>query len=218
MAVFIGIDGIPGGWVAVYLNSDGQQYFRHAEFVYQLLVEPYQRAMVDMPIGLPESGYRPCDVEARARVGSRVFLGARSGVWRFATLDQANAHYWKCEGPRRGISMQLFCIRDKLKQLNDAPVSPKLFESHPELVFFRLAGRVLESKKTETGRQQRIKLLKAKGICDVHQWLGQRRGTRIGRDDLIDACACALSARESIDKLPAEATSSDGPRPMEIWY
>jgi predicted RNase H-like nuclease len=120
--------------------------------------------MIDMPIGLPERGYRQCDIAARALIGPRAFLGARWGVWAFKTLDEANDHYWKTEGIGRGISMQLFCIRDKLQELNEVPVPPRLFEAQPEMIFWRIAGRLLASKKTKEGREERLGLLQAHGI------------------------------------------------------
>jgi predicted RNase H-like nuclease len=216
MATFVGIDGIRGGWVAVYLNADGSQRFAYATSAVRLLVDPYERAMIDMPIGLPKSGYRKCDIEARELVGPRVFLGARSGIWEFETLEEANAYYWGTEGPGFGISMQLFRIKDKLRELNDNPLPSRLFEAHPEMIFWRIAGRVLESKKTEQGREERIKLLQASGIKRIRRWLGQRRHTGIGRDDLIDACACAVAARDSTNKLPVGDLRSR--MQPEIWY
>jgi predicted RNase H-like nuclease len=217
MTTFVGIDGIRGGWVAVYLSGDGSQRFARAKSAAQLLSGHYERAMIDMPVGLPERGYRQCDIEARAVVGPCVFLGARLGVWTFKTLDDANAHYRKTEGIGRGISMQLFCVRDKLQELNDKPVPPRLFEAHPEMIFWRIAGRVLEGKKTQKGREERIELLEAKGVAKVRRWLEQRRGTGIGRDDLIDACACALAARDSTDTVPVRGAQTNGMQ-AEIWY
>jgi predicted RNase H-like nuclease len=213
VATFVGLDGIRNGWVAVYLSDDGPQRFAYGRYASQLLTDPFDRAMIDMPIGLPMQGYRQCDIEAKALVGARVFLGARQGVWKFKTLAEANAHYWKLEGQGRGISIQLFGIRDKLREMNEGPIIPRVFEAHPEVVFWRLAGRVLASKKTADGRAERIALLEANGIGNVQEWLKQRRGTGIGRDDLIDACACALAARDSVCKLPANASAE-----CEIWY
>jgi predicted RNase H-like nuclease len=218
MGTFVGIDGISGGWVAVYLSTDGRQRFAYTMSAARLLSDAYDRAMIDMPIGLPEQGYRRCDIEARALVGPRVFLGARWGVWAFRTLSDANRCYWKKEGLGRGISMQLFCIRDKLRELNELPVPPRLFEAHPELIFWRIAGRVLESKNTQTGREERIKLLEGNGIVKIRRWLEQRQHTGIRRDDLIDACACALAARDSIDMLPRRGESTDRGVRAEIWY
>lgn len=216
MAIFAGIDGIRDGWVAVYLNDDGNHRFARAKRAAELLSVPYERAMIDMPIGLPERGYRSCDVEARGLVGPRVFVGARRGVWNFETLVDANAHYWEAEGPGRGISMQLFCIRMKLQEMNETEVPPRIFEAHPELFFWRAAGRLLDSKKTKMGRDQRVEILENNGIAMISDWLEKRRGTGIGRDDLIDACACALVARHSRSTVPASnADATDQPR---IWY
>ena len=218
MTTFVGIDGIPGGWVAVYLSDNGDQRFAYAKSAARLLADPYDRAMIDMPIGLPERGYRQCDIEARALVGPRVFLGARWGVWNFKTLGEANAHYWNQEGVGRGISMQLFCIREKLQELNEVPVPPRLFEAHPEMIFWRIAGRVLASKNTAKGRAERIEILKEKGIGRVQRWLGQRHGTGIGRDDLIDACACALAARDSTRRVSTNGNLINRGAQAEIWY
>jgi len=218
MATFIGIDGIRSGWVAVYLSDAGAQRFAHAQRAIELLNVPYERAMIDMPIGLPERGYRLCDTEARALVGPRVFLGARNGVWKFKTFDEANGFYWKAEGAGRGISMQLFCIRKKLQEMNETPLPPRVFEAHPELFFWRIAGRVLENKKTATGRTQRIEILERNGISMVSDWLRQRRGSGIGRDDLIDACACALAARDSRNAIPVSTADAGQWSQPKIWY
>jgi predicted RNase H-like nuclease len=218
MKTFVGIDGIPGGWVAVYLSGDDRRRFAYAKSAAQLLSDPYERAMIDMPIGLPERGYRQCDIEARALVGPRVFLGARWGVWAFETFNEANTYYWREEGVGRGISMQLFCIRDKLRELNEVPVPPRLFEAHPEMIFWRIAGRVLESKKTQNGRDERTRLLENNGIREIGRWLEQRQRTGIRSDDLIDACACALAARDSTDKVPRGGGLTDRGVRAEIWY
>ena len=115
MRTFIGIDGIPGAWVAVYL-AENQQYFDYGHLD-RLLAIPYVRAMIDVPIGLPLRGYRTCDMEARERVKSRVFLGARWNVWKFESYRNANDHYW--DNDDEGISKQLWGIRDKLKEVNE---------------------------------------------------------------------------------------------------
>ncbi|MGB8895824.1 MAG: DUF429 domain-containing protein [Pseudolabrys sp.] len=219
MAMFIGIDGIPGGWVAVYVDKHNQ-HVNHAHHLEALLVGSYERAMIDVPIGLPLRGYRSCDREARKLVGSRMFLGARRNIWKFDNYAQANTYYHN--GGDKRISLQLWCIRDKLQEVNETMTPERqmrLLETHPELVFWRLNGRVrLKNKKTESGRKQRITLLGQHGFGRIETWLDQRRGTGIGRDDLIDACACALAARESIQRIPnGEPPTEQGIR-MEIWF
>ncbi len=220
MGTFIGIDGIPHGWVAVYIDEKGGQRFDHCSRLDRLLTVSHTRAMIDIPIGPPEWKYRRCDLEARKLVGSSVFLGARWNVWTFRSYKEANAYYW--EHDDTGIAKQLWCIRDKLQEVNEAMTprrQSRLQETHPELVFWRLNGGPLANKKTEDGRKQRIALLKRHGFNQIETWLGQRRGTGIGRDDLIDACACALAARDRIQRIPSDVRDRDrrGLR-MEIWY
>jgi predicted RNase H-like nuclease len=94
----------------------------------------------------------------------------------------------------------------------------RLKETHPELMFWKLNGqKSLAKKKTREGREKRIALLKQEGFNKIDQWLGHRHGTGIGRDDLIDACACALAARDSNARLPEHPPTERGIR-MEIWY
>ena len=45
---------------------------------------------------------------------------------------------------------------------------------------------------------------------------GQRQATGIGRDDLIDACACAFAARDSTDTVPVRGAQTNGMQ-AEIW-
>jgi predicted RNase H-like nuclease len=85
------------------------------------------------------------------------------------------------------------------------------------MFFRRAAGRVLASKKTESGRNERIDILKANGIAMVSVWLEQRHRTGIGRDDLIDACACALVARDGQDSVPVSDADSSQRIPPRIW-
>ena len=65
---------------------------------------------------------------------------------------------------------------------------------------------------------QRVEILENNGVGIISDWLGQRRRTGIGRDDLIDACACALVARDSRNTIPvSNADAGQGNEP-KIWY
>jgi hypothetical protein len=86
------------------------------------------------------------------------------------------------------------------------------------LIFRRLADQFpLQAKKSEPGREQRVKLLAGNGFVKLSKWLTQRYGTGIGRDDLIDACACAVAARDSHARLGGDEVDVRGLR-MEINY
>jgi predicted RNase H-like nuclease len=219
MHTFIGLDGYPGGWVAAYLEKTRQR-FHYAANADRLLDVPHERAMIDIPIGLPQRGYRDCDRAARELLGPSAFLGARWGVWDFDSFDAANTYY-RSAG-EICISQQLWHLRSKLKEVNEAMTPEKqkrVQETHPELVFWRLNQKQpLKSKKTRDGRSRRIGLLKEHGVSRIEEWLAQRFGTGIRRDDLTDACACAIAARDSRSRLPSNNPPSERGIRMEIWY
>jgi predicted RNase H-like nuclease len=180
--------------------------------------------MIDVPIGLPSWDYRQCDIDARKKVGSSVFLGARRGLCDFSKLADANRHFHAMERP--GISIQLWNVRCKI-QVVDSIMNPARQESfretHPELVFWRLNKRtpLIHSKKTDAGRRIRADLLEQNGFTEVHRWMNYRHHSGIGRDDLLDACACALAARDckSENKVPiGHSPIDDKGLKMEIWY
>jgi predicted RNase H-like nuclease len=120
-----------------------------------------------------------------------------------------------------GVSCQLWNIRDKIREVDDF-ITPHrratIGEAHPELIFRRLGNQLrLRGKKSELGRGQRIELLADQGFVKLSKWLAQRYGTGIGRDDLIDACACAVAARDSNARLGGDEVDIRGLR-MEINY
>lgn len=218
---YLGLDGFRYGWVAAWIDEHGDHGFDYSPGLTRLLATPHARAMIDMPIGLNVSGYRTCDLRARELVGPAVFLGARRDLWRFPDMAAANRHYWKHEGEGRGVSAQLWNIRDKIREVDEIMTPARqatIGEAHPELIFWNLAGRLLlESKVSAQGREQRIALLEQRGFTRLRKWLTQRHGTGIGRDDLIDACACAVAARDSTQSVGDGEIDPRGLR-MEINY
>jgi predicted RNase H-like nuclease len=218
---YLGLDGFRGGWVAAWIDDRGNHGFDYSSSLNRLLSMPHQRAMIDMPIGLKMSGHRKCDISARELVGASVFLGARRNLWEFPDQASANQYYWQHEGPRMGVSCQLWNIRDKIREVDDFITPDRqatVGEAHPELIFRRLGDQLrLDGKKSALGRDQRIRLLADRGFVKLSKWLTQRYGTGIGRDDLIDACACAVAARDSTSRLGGDEVDSRGLR-MEINY
>jgi predicted RNase H-like nuclease len=218
---YLGLDGFRGGWVAAWIDDHGNHGFDYSSGLSRLLSMPHQRAMIDMPIGLKMSGHRQCDISARELVGASVFLGARRNLWEFHDQASANQYYWQHEGAGMGVSCQLWNIKDKIREVDDFITPDRqatIGEAHPELVFLKLNNEVrLEPKKSARGRNQRIELLAEQGFVKISKWLTQRYGTGIGRDDLIDACACAVAARDSNSRLGGDEVDPRGLR-MEINY
>lgn len=222
---FIGLDGFRRGWVAVTIAGDASSIAFPADIGW-LAGQAFTRAAIDIPIGLADDGARACERLARARLrphGSRVFSGARRWLWQdFNDPDAANA-----EAVSRGqtrISRQLWHIGPKIMEV-DRFISLHrdcdLRETHPELVFLRLNdGAPLPSKHSAEGLALRRKLLIDAGFAELDHWLAvQRIGTGAKRDDVLDACAAALAARDLHGALP----EGDAPRDarglqMQIWY
>jgi predicted RNase H-like nuclease len=198
MTRYLGFDGFRGGWVMAWIEDEGRHGFTYSANIAELMTGSFKRAMIDIPIGLPDAGYRQCDVDGRKVARASVFLGARRDLLDFKTFEQANKSYWAKKQP--GISLEMWNIRNKIAEVDDL-VTPRLQrkvgEAHPEVFFLsRNKGAALARKKTDEGRAQRTKILKKLGFICIDMMLDQRRGTGIGRDDLIDACACAIVARD----------------------
>lgn len=224
MAVAIGLDGFRNGWVAVEIAGRRRDIaFFHD--IAELFERPFDRAGIDMPIGLPDSGDRACDLAARALLrphGSRVFTGARRGLWRHRSQAEANRAL-KARGEKMA-SIQLWNLGPKIMQV-DTVMTPRqqrrILEVHPELVFWRLNGeRPLPAKSTEEGVALRRSLLREDGFAQLDDWLARKRiGTGAKVDDVLDACAVAVAARDARHCLPAGRAPKDARGlKMQIWY
>lgn len=220
----IGLDGFRNGWVAVLLDGDLQEISFHRD-VNEALSRPFDRAGIDIPIGMTDDGERECDLLARAKLRphtSRVFTGVRRWLWlEFSNPDHANR-----EAQRRGqkrVSRQLWHLGPKIIEVDTflrANRSRDIREAHPELVFLRLNhGRPLPSKKSEAGIRLRSALLKREGIMDIGRWLADERiGTGARPDDVLDACAVAIAARDAAGCVPEGLPPRDAyGLPMQIW-
>lgn len=229
MAV-VGLDGCRRGWVAVRI--DGQSRTIHFltesdSAIDELLRLQFRRAAVDMPIGLPERGYRDCDIEARKLLGanaSRVFLGARRGMLTAQSQAKLNAALKRAGQP--GVSAQLYGLKAKLGEADAfvrANPTIDLREAHPELVFQRLnKDKPVPRKRDAAGIDLRRELLRRDGFANLDEWLSSPRyGSGAKPDDILDACAMAIAARDFSEArvVPRGAVPRDATGlPMRIWY
>lgn len=155
---------------------------------------------VDMPIGLPSSGPRPADVEARARLGPR-----RSSLFPTpvdAVLDAVD-YRDACERSRaacgKAISVQVWNLVPAIRQVRDAVVGQpegRFVEVHPESSFVALAGEPLPSKKTDDGVAARCAALRPV-IPDLDRLLADPPA-RVGIDDVLDALVVTWSAARRV--------------------
>jgi len=223
----IGIDGCSAGWVAVALDPPHASGFRIAKDIAGLALPEDAMSYIDIPIGLPESGYRGCDLAARKILRgaeARVFLGLRRPLLSHVN-DYPSANAWaKADG--KGLSRQAFAILPKIAEI-DTVMSPDrqktLRESHPELVFCRLNASVpLVSKHTPQGIDQRRAILTRHGFIELDLWLGALRRRQAKPDDLLDACVLAVAAFEATQGLARRVKCRDmrdaKGLAMAIWF
>jgi len=221
---YVGLDCCRKGWVAVLVDGETRE-LRFYSTIAEFLATKFDSAAIDMPIGLPDAGERACDLAARTMLkphSSRIFTGARRGLWEFGAQAVAN-EVLRARG-EAGVSIQLWHLGNKICEL-DASMTPrlqaKLREAHPELAFLRLnRGVPLPSKQTNDGLRLRTKLLRAAGFRGIGRWLaGKRNGAK--PDDILDACALAIAARDfdSSRVLPRGRAPKDSRGlKMQIWY
>ncbi|WP_210648849.1 DUF429 domain-containing protein [Nocardioides sp. SYSU D00065] len=198
----LGVDACSGGWVGVVLDTARRPWvFVDATIggLVELAREKHDVSLVaiDIPIGLPDSGGRRADAEAR-----RVLVGKASSVFstpvraalEAATYEEARAANLTATAGRTSVSAQAYALREKVLQV-DAWVRARpgvpVIEVHPEVSFARMAGSpVIARKKDPDGVRARREALAAHGIV-APPWF---RGAGFAEDDLLDACAAAWSA------------------------
>ncbi len=221
-----GIDGCRAGWVMVRRDAAGR--FAAPVVVTSLNeLPPADMTVVDIPIGLPESGRRACDLEARALLGPRrssVFTGGRRPLLAMASYEEANA-WGKRDG--EGLTRQMWNILPKIRAVDDwiTPARNRTFrEGHPELAFAGAAGRPMAHyKKTPEGEAERLDALA--GFIEsaaVLEWLDRARGSGAARDDIVDALALCRSAARVLlgchGQLPADPPRDARGLPMEMVF
>lgn len=204
-----GVDGAPGGWVAALVDEDcGFRLHRLERLKGVLELEP---AMVglDMPVGLldkAQPGGRECDRAARKLLGSKagsVFsppcrpaLAAGSDYRQALELNRASHGV--------GLSKQCHNLFPKLREVDEL-LTPELQgvirEVHPELAFACMVGGrpCAYSKKQAAGREERLERLAGQGFArpalEESVSLASRKALGAAADDILDALACAWSAR-----------------------
>ena len=228
-APVLGVDACQRGWVGVVLDTERRASVFVAATIAALveLVREHHDVpviAVDIPIGLPDSGGRQADAEARrALVGkaSSVFSTPVRAALEAPTYADARSANLAATGGRTSVSAQAYALRDKVLQV-DAWVrgrpGAQVIEVHPEVSFARMAGGpVLARKKDADGVRARREALAAHGVV-APPWF---RGGGFGEDDRLDACAAAWTAvrhaRGLAESLPARPEVFSDGIPAAIW-
>lgn len=236
-----GVDGCPAGWIAAMHPLDAParaELLLFENFRDILCYESHITTIaVDMPIGLPDrvgSGGRGPDREARAVLGRRqsaVFaIPSRAAVMCEDYREACTIALATSEPPRK-ISKQAFNLFPKIREI-DAAITPALqsrvFECHPEVAFWALNGerpldlpKKVKSRPYDPGLELRRSLLTAAGYCPATLASAQFPKSKVGPDDILDACANACSAgrifRGEARRFPDNPENDTRGLRIEIW-
>jgi predicted RNase H-like nuclease len=215
----VGVDGYPKGWVGVVLDdSNGAGGGAVAVVAGPTVADVVQQAgsvavaAVDIPIGLGVDRSRSCDTAAKRRLGARsstVFLTPVRAALEASTYAEANALSRALTGA--GISAQAYALRTRILEVDAwlPAAGVPVYEVHPELSFARMAGRSLLTRKTTwVGAEERRRLLAAHGIEPP---AGDGVPTDVPVADVLDAAACAWTARRLVAGTAERVGPADGP-------
>src|SRR5256885_5351778 len=162
---------------------------------------------VDIPIGLPDAGYRACD-----RAASKFVGGRRASVF----MTPPRSVMMQPFRPGLGVTAQAYALGKRILEVDAvAGTDRRLVEVHPEVSFAAMgAAPLADHKKSWNGMWHRLALLERAGIRLPRD---PGPGGRAGPDDFIDAAAVAWTAaryaRGEARRLP-EGPGGDEPA---IW-
>ena len=246
-----GVDGCSGGWTVVFTRPNGDLVPARVIPTFEQIAFAHERPekiAVDVPIGLPEhspSKGRFAESAARQKLGKRkssVFrIPSRSAVYASVAREPADPRerfFHACQiaretsEDRKAFAKQGFYILDKVVEVDKflcghRDYIGRVFETHPELAFWRLNGEqpLSEPKKCKgrihpPGLKLRRALLMRAGVPE--ETAHARPPPGAAEDDLIDALACAVIARR-IQSNRAKPFPDPPPEPdscglpMAIW-
>ena len=223
-----GVDGCRGGWaVAVEDPETGARSFDLAPRWADLPAD-LGLICVDMPIGLAEAGRRGCDGLARALLPrgrkSSVFPAPRRPMLAFERWSDANE--WGKRQDGTGLTVQAWGLVAKIRELDSGAWArrPGAGARKPSRAGVQPDGRRrAPAGEAHAGRPAaRRALLNAQDFDDLDGWLGRYPRGQVQADDVLDACACLVTARRvargQAIRLPEMPLRDARGLAMEIWY
>lgn len=207
--VLVGVDGCRGGWIAL-VECGRPLTARVFEDWHSLMASLPRDAFVgvDIPIGLPATGSRRCDVEARRQLGrprgSSVFPAPVRGVVKPGKeYHELSAEHERIDGRR--LARQTYGLIPKILQVDDylrrdSGRRSCVMEIHPEMSFavWNQGQPMHFRKSTSAGRTERERLIdRAWPELRERLWDGVRDAD-CKRDDLNDAFAVLWTVRRIV--------------------
>jgi len=218
--MYIGVDGTRGGWVYCFME---ELKIVDIKFFERFVFFP-EPTLVDIPIGLPKDRGRTCDRMARKLLSKRapsVFtVPCREAVYQdtYEKALEINRAILQ-----KGFSKQFWNIVQKVREVdelmkNNEKARGLVRESHPELCFLGICGRILKSKHEKAGLEERFEIL-GRYIPDVRKKLIRiSKKLKIPLNDLIDATVLSLSLSFELSSIPEKTEYDEYGIPMQIHF
>ncbi|MEX1010705.1 MAG: DUF429 domain-containing protein [Balneolaceae bacterium] len=216
-----GVVGCSAGWFYVTLD-EGSEHFERVEGDTGLkeIADRFDRIFLAIPTGLEESSAeRECDRLLRELLGDNgkeiVISPPIRTVLHAPTFAEANFEFLEATGET--LSPKTWSIVPKVKFVDKLlggsnGMADKVYESHPELIYFKLnGGRIFQSKLIRKGLRHRLELLKNRKlvIADFFRDAKEEyRRNEVEETEILDAAALAWAATRSLESplqwLPEE--------------
>ncbi|MFG1323694.1 DUF429 domain-containing protein [Xanthobacter variabilis] len=221
--LFLGIDGCRGGWICARWNGADLLHISRVERLADLFPSPpFPVVAIDMPIGLPERagpGGREAERLVRPLLGGRqssvfsvpsraaVMAGLQPGEDEGKRYRAACAAALTSSDPPRAVAKQCFHLFPKMGEVDAllrerSELVEQVHECHPEVAFWAMNDgqplplpKKVKNRPHLPGLELRRSLLASRGIPVDALSAQTALALRAGLDDLIDACACAWSAK-----------------------
>lgn len=144
----VGVDGCPAGWISFQVDLQSRATSVRVFPTFSELISTIPRPKliaIDIPIGLPTSGPRACDIAARRLLGkprsNSVFPAPIRATFNAKTYAEACAISLQAQG--KSLSRQAFEIIPKIREVDNL-MTPELqqwvLEVHPEVSFWTSMG------------------------------------------------------------------------------
>lgn len=205
-----GIDGCKAGWMLITFSDTPSYKVLRTNEDLEKTFDEYDRIFIDMPIGLEDEIYtRECDDLLRKKLGAEYASSVFSPPIRPAlhAPSYVEANMQSYEYTEKKLTLQSWNITPKIRLLDDMlqekpELQEKVFESHPELLFMKFnGGMIYQKKNTKKGLRHRLSLIvdREEVADDFFRDIKEEfRRNEVGEDDIVDAMALALGAKQSV--------------------
>ncbi|MDB4041972.1 DUF429 domain-containing protein [Methylophilaceae bacterium] len=212
MSSVIGIDGCKAGWIIAKTLENESISFQIIKNLNDVYLEGINVSHIgiDIPLQLSHTGKRFAEIEARSLLKNRactIFTPPTLNALRAKNyMDACEVNFNEC-GKR--ISKQSWNLFPKIKEaqefLDNKSINKlRVFEVHPELSFMAMNDMILvqASKKTDIGREIRIKLIqKFFPKFSFESVRNEYKKNQALDDDILDSVSVLWSTQRIVDNI-----------------